>query len=112
MALVTSTAYSLLEGVLEKFHLRKYFVYIVTGEKVKKTKPDPEIYLLALKTCAAKPEQTVSIEDSYNGLLSSIRAHIPTIAMQNQHLAKAPESCLIVKNWNELLTLFRNEYEK
>ena len=112
LILVTSTAYPLIEGSLENLDLKKYFNHIITGDKVKKTKPDPEIYLLALKTCSAKSEEALAIEDSYNGLLSSMQANIPTIAIQNEHLLKMPHQVMIIKNWGDLLDQFRNAYEK
>lgn len=112
MVLVTSTAYPLIEGSLEKLKLKQYFTYIITGEQVKKTKPDPEIYLWALKTCSVLPEEVLAIEDSSNGILSAVQAHIPTIAIKNEHLLKVPEQAMSVNNWNDLLSLFRNNYGK
>lgn len=115
LTLVTSSAYPLIEGSLKKLNLEQYFEYMVTGEQVQKTKPDPEIYLLALKISSAKPEQTFTIEDSYNGILSSVRAHIPTVALQNEHLLNPSPEAMIVKNWEDLLKQFmilRNEHEK
>ncbi len=112
MALVTSTAHFLIEGCLEKLQLKNYFNPIITGEKVKKTKPNPDIYLLALKNCLVRPEEVLTIEDSYNGLLASIRAKIPTMAIQNIHLLEIPEQAMLVKNWDHLLKLFRNNYAR
>lgn len=108
LALVTSSSYSLIKSCLEELKLEKYFDHLVTGEKVKKTKPDPEIYLLALKMFAAKPEQAISIEDSYNGILASIKANIPTIALKNKHLLQIPPNAILVNSWKELLDLFNN----
>lgn len=110
MALVTSSSYELIKGSLENLKLQAYFDYIITGEKVKKTKPDPEIYLLALKTCGANLQNTFAIEDSTNGVLASLGAHIPTIALKNDHLKNIPNEVILVKDWDDLLTLLRNQY--
>lgn len=115
LALVTSTAYFLIESTLEALDLKKYFNRIVTGEKVKKTKPDPELYLLALQMFSASPEQALTIEDSYNGILASLSAHIPTVAIKNKHLVKTPPQTMLVENWADLHRVFkvdRNKYEK
>lgn len=44
------------------------------------TKPDPAIYLHAMKVVGKKPEECVAVEDSKSGALSAIRAKIPVIA--------------------------------
>jgi HAD superfamily hydrolase (TIGR01509 family) len=44
------------------------------------TKPDPAIYLHAMKVIGAKPWSSVAVEDSKSGATSAIRAKIPTIA--------------------------------
>jgi beta-phosphoglucomutase len=112
MALVTSSSYSLIEGSLDNLRLKPYFEHVIAGEKVKKTKPDPEIYFLALKTCGIKSAQALSIEDSYNGLLASLKAGINTIAIQNKHLTRLPEESMSVENWTQLLQIFRQAYAK
>lgn len=112
MALVTSTAYPLIEECLENLKLKKYFKHIITGDKVKKTKPDPEIYLLALKSCIIHPQEALTIEDSTNGILASLGAGIPTLAIQNKYLVKVPEKAMQIKSWDDLLKMFRAQYGK
>ncbi len=112
-ALVTSSSYTIIERTLEKLKLKAYFEHIVTSENVQKTKPDPEIYVHTLKICSAQPHQVVAIEDSYNGILASVRAHIPTIGIKNDHLiSDLPPQTMLVNDWNELLQNFRQNYEK
>lgn len=48
-------------GVLGKLDL------LLTGEDVKKAKPDPEIYLKAAEKLGVKPEECLAYEDSDNG---------------------------------------------
>ena len=55
------------------------FKTIVTGDMVKKKKPDPELYLLALKQLSLDPIQCIAFEDSNNGLISAKKANIKTI---------------------------------
>ena len=110
LALVTSSDYFLIKDCLDELLLTNDFKYIITGEKVHKTKPDPEIYQLALKICSVLPEEVLTIEDSFNGLLASLAAHLPTIAIKNPHLNQFPAQIMPVNHWNELTNLFRNEY--
>lgn len=112
LALVTSSPHALIDQSLEKLELKKYFDDFITGEKVQKTKPDPEIYLLTLKSCKARVDEAISIEDSYNGIISSLRANIPTVAIKNAHLLQVPDQAILVNGWQDLLNLFRQAYEK
>lgn len=112
MVLVTSSPYQLINPCLEKLKLIQDFSYIISGEKVKKTKPDPEIFQLALKTCSIKPEQAITIEDSYNGLLSSLEANILTIAINNKYLTEIPQKAIVVNGWHDLIKFFEQTYEQ
>ena len=55
------------------------FKTIATGDMVKKKKPDPEIYLLALRQLSLSPTECIALEDSYNGLISAKNAKIKTL---------------------------------
>ena len=55
------------------------FKTIATGDMVKKKKPDPELYLLALRQLSLDPIQCIALEDSNNGLISAKKANIKTI---------------------------------
>ena len=47
---------------------------MLAGDIVPKKKPDPGIYLAALERTGARPEETIVIEDSRNGLLAAVAA--------------------------------------
>lgn len=55
------------------------FASIVTGERVRAKKPDPEAYTLALAELALAPPQCIAFEDSANGLAAAAAAGLPTI---------------------------------
>ena len=59
------------------------FEFVLAGDVVSKKKPDPEIYLLALKKTGLKPEQCVVIEDSRNGILAAKAANLYVVATTN-----------------------------
>lgn len=44
------------------------------------TKPDPAIYLHAMKVVGAEPESSLAVEDSKSGAMAAIRAKIHTVA--------------------------------
>lgn len=56
------------------------FDFVLAGDVVKRKKPDPEIYLLALERSGLSPEECVAIEDSRNGVLAAKGAGLHVIA--------------------------------
>ncbi len=77
----SSTNSSYVKTYLEQAGLQQYFPFIIGGEQVKNTKPDPEIFLLACSHFHITPADTVVLEDSENGILAAHRAGIPSIAI-------------------------------
>ena len=77
--------------VLEEARLRHLFEVIVSGEQVKKGKPDPEGFLLSLQRLNENREkpitanQCVVIEDSHWGLEAAKAAGMHTIAVTNSY---------------------------
>ena len=56
-----------------------YFDTCVCGDQVTKSKPDPEIFLLACDALGIKPENGVGLEDSFNGVRSCKASGLYTI---------------------------------
>lgn len=52
----------------KKFHIEKFFDFIITGEDTHKHKPDPEPYLLAIQRLSFDKKHAMVIEDSPNGI--------------------------------------------
>ncbi|PCD08751.1 beta-phosphoglucomutase [Peribacillus simplex] len=59
--------------VLKALQLEETFDYVVDAAKVKKSKPDPEIFLTACKQLDANPKRSIGIEDASAGI-DSIKA--------------------------------------
>lgn len=60
-----------------------HFNFVLAGDVVSRKKPDPEIYLLALKKTGLQPEQCIVVEDSRNGLLAAKAAGMHVVATTN-----------------------------
>lgn len=56
-----------------------YFDYMIFGNDIKKSKPDPEIYLKVVEHYNIDKEDILVIEDSLNGVLSGINAGLKVI---------------------------------
>lgn len=84
LAVVSSSALRRVVASIKKVDQAKYFdddmIFSAATSLEKPTsKPDPAIYLHALKKCGKTASETVTIEDSKSGALSAVRAGIPVI---------------------------------
>ncbi|MHC5372444.1 HAD family hydrolase [Enterococcus sp. LJL120] len=68
-----------IELLLENAELKDEFIDIVSSEDVKRAKPDPEIFEVAVKRLNTAKEETLVLEDSQNGVLAAHKAGIPVI---------------------------------
>ncbi|MHA7652162.1 HAD-IA family hydrolase [Mycobacterium sp. ML4] len=58
---------------------------IVTGDDVRRLKPDPEAYLTALGQLALAPEDVLAVEDSAIGLRAARTAGLATLVVTNDY---------------------------
>jgi len=101
MAICSGSLLTELEMILEDTGLRHLFEVIVSGEQVKKGKPNPEGFLLTLKRLNSNaslaqtgnqngilPGECIVIEDSHWGLEAAKAAGMHTIAVTNSYEAE------------------------
>lgn len=78
-AVASSTRRAVVESQLKAAGIIHYFEQIVCGDMVKKSKPEPDIYLTAAEKIGVEPYRCYAIEDSYNGIRSAYRAGMDVI---------------------------------
>ncbi len=78
LALASSNIRKWVEHMLAKKGVKNYFSVITTAGDVRKTKPDPEIYLMTAARLGVSPEQCLAFEDSVAGATAAIRAGLRT----------------------------------
>mgnify|MGYP001609892866 CR=1 FL=1 len=76
MAVASSSSLEYLENICDGLKIKDYFDCILSGEMVKKKKPNPDIFLLALEKLGLEKEECVVIEDSLSGIEAAKRAGI------------------------------------
>ena len=69
--------------VLSRYHLLESIDGIVTAEDVRRSKPDPAIYLSAQSQLGLPADEILVIEDSFNGIRSALGAGLPTVAISH-----------------------------
>jgi HAD superfamily hydrolase (TIGR01509 family) len=93
MGICTTTSRSNLDALM-RVHLGEHwadaFAVTVCGEDVQRKKPEPEVYLQALRTLAIGPLEAVAIEDAPGGLAAARAADIPVVVTRSAYFAQAP----------------------
>ena len=104
LVLASSASMTTIKMVFEKFDLERYFIGKVSGDDLKESKPNPEIFLIAAKIAAEPKENCMVIEDSTNGIIAAHSAGIFCTAYKsehsiNQHYEKAN---LVISDFSEI----------
>ncbi len=79
IALASSTRYEKVIEELESAGLAGYFDVIVGGDMLKRSKPAPDIYLMACEKLGISPSVSAAVEDSFNGVRSAYSAGMKVI---------------------------------
>ena len=66
---------------LKRFAIADAFDAIVCREEVAHTKPDPQLYLEAVKRLMVMPEEALALEDSSNGIAAAKAAGLRCVAV-------------------------------
>lgn len=85
MALVSSTPPENLKLILSSLSIERYFGCLISGQDVRRGKPDPEGFLLASRRLGVPPDRCIVIEDAVAGVEAAKRAGMKCIAVTTTH---------------------------
>lgn len=92
IGLVSEALLAEIELVLNRLNLKNYFRVIVSGEEIKNNKPEPDIYLLALrKLNLLSPElnltakNCLAVENSFIGIKAAKQANLQVVGVANNY---------------------------
>lgn len=104
IALATSSSKASLDHNFRSSKLSKEFFNIInTRDKIKNTKPNPEIFIKTIRDLKIKQKNCVIIEDSIAGVEAGKRSKTRVIAITNSFpRSKLKKADLIVKSAEEL----------
>ena len=77
--MASSAGKTSVEKELKNAGIYDYFDQIISGDMVKRSKPEPDIFLLACERIDVRPERAYAIEDSYNGIRAASRGNLRPI---------------------------------
>jgi HAD superfamily hydrolase (TIGR01509 family) len=102
MCVATGSAKRVVDDLLDK-NFSGLFECYISGDDVKKGKPDPEAYLLALKKIGGSIKNTLVVENAPLGIESARKAGLKVYALETtlpkRYLLKSEK---IFKNHKEL----------
>ncbi len=75
--------------ILKHLNIEHLFDVVICGLDIKKSKPDPEVFLLGAKRLGLTPEECLVIEDAASGIEAALNANMKSIGIGNQDLKKA-----------------------
>lgn len=78
-AVASSTRLEAVASELRQAGLYGYFKVVMGGDQLKRSKPEPDIYLMTCDKMGVSPQLAYAIEDSYNGIRSSYSAGMKPI---------------------------------
>lgn len=104
-------------GLLEHKRVAKHFTSIVHCDRVAKSKPDPEGFMLAAKECGVLPHETIMVGDSPTDILAGKNGGAGvTIGIIHGHASRedlvAADTDYIVSSLKELTDLITNRLLK
>lgn len=81
IALASGTSSSILNRLVYHLGLQQYFDAVISSDDVGKSKPEPDIFLEAVKKLHSMPETCLVVEDSAFGIEAGLRAGMQVMAI-------------------------------
>lgn len=72
LALASNSVRVTIDMMMEKVDLNQYLDFSLSNQDVKKSKPDPEIYITAINRLGLSPEECLVVEDNQNGVKAAL----------------------------------------
>jgi HAD superfamily hydrolase (TIGR01509 family) len=88
LAVASSSRREWVETCLTALGVREAFDVIVTGDLVRRSKPDPEIFELAARCLGIPPQACLAVEDSPKGVAAAVGAGMFTIAVSSEYAGR------------------------
>ena len=105
-AVASSSGREMVLHCLRQTDTEKYFDFVLCGDMVSRSKPDPQIYQTACQVLELLPNQCIALEDSLNGIRSASSAGLypimvpdliePTEEIQKLLFRRLPELSQVI----------------
>ena len=107
MAVASSSTQDYIELCTDRVGIARFFEVRFSAERVKNTKPAPDVFLAAAERMHARPEECVVVEDSRNGSLAAKAAGMRCIGFVNPDSGEQDLSAadVLIHGFRELLEI-------
>jgi len=85
LALCSNSVRITIDMMMEKADLNQYLDFTLSNQDVTKSKPDPEIYNIAIARLGLNPEECLIVEDNQNGIKAAIASGACLLAVKDVH---------------------------
>ena len=103
IALATSSDREKAEYLLELVKIKDKFDYIICGNDIVNSKPNPEIFLKAAENLKVEPKECIVIEDSKFGVKAAVNAGMKAINVPDMKMPDSEVKSMAFKKFNNLL---------
>jgi len=104
LAVATSSSPEIADLLLNKCGIASFFDAIVTTSEAGKSKPSPDVYLLAAQKIGVSPEDCIVFEDSPNGLSAAKSAGMFCVVIQSDSelIQKLSKADYLIQSFTEM----------
>lgn len=96
--------------ILEKLNIANAFDYIVDGNMISKSKPDPEVFLKACEGLGYKPSECLVIEDAESGVEAAYKGGFISVGIKDA--AKSKYANYKIETLSEISKIIEEENKK
>ena len=89
--------------ILTQLGLGQFFDAIADGTMITKSKPDPEVFLLAASMLGVSPENAIVIEDAESGIRAAKAGRFRAIGIKSD--GNDPDSDITIKSLKNLIDI-------
>ena len=89
--------------ILQQLGLGSFFDVVADGTQITRSKPDPEVFLLAASLLGVDPENAIVIEDAESGVRAAMAGRFRVIGIRRD--GNDPDSDITIKKLSNLLDI-------
>lgn len=97
MAIASSSSMKIIENVVQKLEIAKYFAVIHSAEFESYGKPHPQVFISTAQKLRVNPEECIVFEDSKYGMIAALAARMKVIVI--------PEKKDLNASWHTISTM-------
>lgn len=107
LAIISTLPLDIIKLILHSFNMDSFFTIMISGDDVKKSKPDPEIYTFAAEKLCLPRGSCLAVEDSTNGVAAAKNAGMKCIGYRNKNLGNQDLSLadIVVDSFENLVLI-------